>query len=208
MAIGDNYLTRNQLAAYLSIPLTVVDPGRDAKLDAAIAAASRAIEDHCRRQFNTSSSATARVYEPTATRLVVVDDFFDTASLIIQKKTLTATSWETALTTNNYELEPRNGVVSGQPGWPYRRIKLPYWARLYVVDRVQVTAKWGWAAVPTPVIQAAYIMAAQYFKLPDAPLGVAGFGSGSDGFSAVKIKDVPQAWSLLCPYVVDIISVA
>src|SRR6266536_6181673 len=201
--IGDPYISRSQLAAYLSIPLSVADPGRDAKLDAALAAASRAVEDHCRRQFNTNAAVTARVYEPTAQSLVLVDDFFDATTLIVQKKNFSSVSWGTALAATEFELEPRNGVVNGQPGWPYRRIILPWGQGFRTGERVQVTAKWGWSSVPAAVIQATYILAAQYYKLPDAPLGIAGFGSGPDGFSAVKVKDVSQAWSLLCPYVVN-----
>lgn len=196
------------MAAYLNIPLTVTDPNRDAKLNAAISSASRAIEDHCRRQFNTDGVSTARVYEPTAAHLVTVEDFYDTASLAVQRRTIGSSTWQPAWSTADYELIPRNGVVNGQPGWPYRILKLPYWTYLWSTDRIQVTAKWGWSSVPASVVQATYIIAAQYYKLPDAPFGVASFGSGSDGFSAVRVRDVPQAWSLLCPYVIDPISVA
>lgn len=207
MAIGDAYITRAQLGAYLGIPtMSVADDKRDAKLDSACAAATTAINDHCRRQFQKDSSATARVYRPTATRLLIVDDFYDVASLVIQKKSLGG-SYGSAWSANDFELEPLNGVVNGQPGHPYRRIALNYWFWMYSIDRVQVTAKWGWANVPASVIQAAYIIGAQYVKLADAPLGVAGFGSGGDGFAGIKVRDVPQAWSLLCPYVVDRISV-
>lgn len=126
----------------------------------------------------------------------------------MQRRTLSATVWEPAYASTAFELEPRNGVVNGQPGWPFWRIKIPYWTYLWSTDRIQVTAKWGWPSVPASVIQAAYIIAAQYYRLPEAPFGVASFGSGSDGFSAVRVKDVPQAWGLLCPYVLNPISVA
>lgn len=206
--IGDAYITRNELASYLGINVAVSDPSRDSKLDTAIAGASNAVENHCRRQFNNTGSATARIFKPTGPNFVEVDDFYDLPSLVVKRKMLTATDWSAALSNTDFELEPMNGVVSGQPGWPYLRIRLPYWTRLYATERVQVTAKWGWAAVPSAVKQATFIIAAQYYKLPDAPLGVAGFGSGSDGFAAVKVRDLPQAWSLLCAYVVDPIWVA
>jgi len=206
MAIGDSYITTAQLAAYLGIPLTQTDSSRDAKLAAAVSSASKSVEGHCRRQFNTDGVVSARVYEPTSAHLAVVEDFYDTTTLVVAKKQLAASTW-TTIDPTNFELEPRNGVVNGQPGWPYRRVKLPYWFYFWGVDRVQVTAKWGWPAVPASVVQATYIIAAQYYKLPDAPFGVAGFGSGSDGFSAVKVSDVPQAWSILCPYVLNPITV-
>lgn len=203
---GDAYITRLQLGAYLGIDMSVNDPNRDSKLDLAIAASSRAVEDHCRRQFNTDGVVSQRVFKPTATRMVITDDFYDSTTVVVERSQIGSTTWS-VLPVNNYEFEPFNGVVNGQPGWPYRRLLIPYYTYLWSIDRIRITAKWGWQAVPDSVVQAVYIIAAQYFKLSDAPLGVAGFGSGGDGFSAIKVSDVPQAWGLLCPYVVSYLTV-
>jgi hypothetical protein len=39
---------------------------------------------------------------------------------------------------------------------------------------VQITALWGWPAVPSLVTEACYQLAEETFKLKDAPFGVAG----------------------------------
>jgi hypothetical protein len=61
---------------------------------------------------------------------------------------------------------------------------------------VQVTAQWGWAAVPDSVKQATKILAAEIFRLKDAPLGVAGFND----FGPVRVREVPQVSMLLKRY--------
>jgi hypothetical protein len=59
-----------------------------------------------------------------------------------------------------------------------------------------VTAKWGWAAVPDDVEQACRILVARFFKVREAPLGVAGFGD----LGLIRVRDDPTALGLLQPY--------
>ncbi len=205
--IGDDYITTTQLGTYLGINMGVSDATRDAKLTTAVSAATDAIENHCRRQFNTDGVVSTRYFVPTSAHLAIVDDFYDVDTLVVQRRPIGDSDWQTPWTFPNFEIEPRNGIVNGQPGWPYRRLVLPYWTFLWAIDRLKVQATWGWPAVPRSVTQAALILGAQYFKLSDAPLGAAGFGSGSDGFNVISVKDVPQAWSLLRPYVLNPITV-
>lgn len=205
--IGDSYITTLQLGTYLGVKMSVVDDVRDAKLTTAVAAATTMIEGHCRRQFNTNGIVETRYFKPTSAHLAIIDDFYDVDTLVIQRRPIGDSQWQTPWTFPNFELEPINGVVNGQPGWPFRRIILPYWTFLWAIDRLKIQATWGWPAVPKSVIQAALIIGAEYYKLSDAPLGAAGFGSGSDGFSVITVKDVPQAWALLSPYLLNPITV-
>jgi hypothetical protein len=205
--IGDSYITIAQLGTYLGINTAQSDPIRDAKLTTAVVAASETIETHCRRQFNTNGIVETRYFVPTSPHLVIVDDFYDVDTLVIQRRPIGDSDWQTPWTFPNFELEPRNGIVNGQPGWPFRRITLPYWTFLWAIDRLKIQATWGWQSVPGSVVQAALILGAEYYKLSDAPLGAAGFGSGSDGFNVITVKDVPQAWSLLKPYILNPITV-
>jgi hypothetical protein len=71
---------------------------------------------------------------------------------------------------------------------------------------VQITARWGWPAVPKPVLQAAQIQAVSIFKSADAPLGVAGFGD----IGVVRLRQAmhPVAMSLLSQYRRDPVLVA
>jgi hypothetical protein len=118
------------------------------------------------------------VYEPDDEYTVAVDDFWSTAGLIVEIDAAGDGSFNTVVPASDYELYPMNGVVDGQPGWPYYEIRLvgtdefPTWHRRRGV--VRVTAKWGWAEVPKAVRQAVVIIAAETFQLKDAPFGTAG----------------------------------
>ena len=187
MAIGDPYIELQVLKSYLKIE----DDEDDEELTDALAAASRGVTDFCKRQFNKETVASPRLYRPTGSGLVMVDDFHTTTGLVVQSDDLT-TTW----TATDYQLEPLNGVRNGEPGWPFWKIRADGSLSFTSWGTVQVTAQWGWAAIPAPVTQACKILAAENFKLKDAPFGVAGF----DGFGAVRVRDNPMAKAKLVPY--------
>lgn len=195
MAIGDSYATLTQLKSYLKI----TDADDDSELTDALASASKGITKFCGRQFNKETSATARTYRPTHAGLAMVDDFHTTTGLVIATADDDGV-FDTTWTSADYELEPFNGVRDGEPGWPYWKIRVVDSSALSfpLASRatLQVTAQWGWAAVPAPVKQACLILAAETFKLKDAPFGVAGFGD----FGAVRVRDNPMAKAKLIPY--------
>jgi len=70
--------------------------------------------------------------------------------------------------------------------WPFSRL-----------DRVQVIGTFGWPSVPLAVKQAALQLAADFFKLKDAPFGVV--GSADWGLLRVP-KQNPVVAQLLAPY--------
>lgn len=194
MAIGDPYVTASELKSYLQIS----GSGDDTLILAAATAASRQIEQHCARQFNTTASATARVYRPQTCTKALVDDFSTTSGLIIKTDTGDNGTYDTTWASTDYVLEPFGGLEEGMTGFPYRVIKAVE-ARTFprsTRPRLEVTAQWGWAAVPDPVKQATYILAAQLFNLKNAPLGVAGFGE----FGVVRVRDIPQVAALVDPF--------
>lgn len=175
MALADPYVELIRLKDYLKIKSDKVE--QDENLTDAIAAASSEIEKHCNRQFNKSDTATARVYEPVDETTVFVDDFWTKDELVVEIDTAGDGSYSTVVPASDYELYPPNNVVDGQIGWPFYEIQLvngyfPIYGRRKNV--VRVTAKWGWAAVPEAVRQAAVIIAAETFQLKDAPFGTAG----------------------------------
>lgn len=199
--LGDPYATLADAKDYLEIPADVTE--NDAKLTAALNSVSREIEKYCNRQFNQQTTATARIYQPTAFREIDVDDFWTTTGIVLQTDPSgTGNFTNTWSYPNDYELLPFNGVSSGQPGWPFNQIHSVsgLWFPIVPFRRkgtVQLTAQWGWSAVPDPVHQSALIMMALTFRLKDAPFGVA----GTDQFGTVlKVTDVPLAMSKLNPY--------
>lgn len=196
MAIGDPYATRDDLKRRLRIEL--LDTQDDARLDTALDAASRDIERFTARQFNQETVASARTYEPLNSCVVRTDDFHTTTGLVVATDPTGDGSFSKVLTPAQFELQPRNGVVDGQPGWPFWRIQTR--SSLFPLEwetaTVQVTAQWGWTAVPAPIAEATLIQAEELFKLADAPFGVAGFGD----FGPVRVRPNPKVASLIMGY--------
>jgi hypothetical protein len=174
MALGDPYATLAEIKSRLGL----TDTNDDLKLTNILAAASRGIEKFTGRQFNDAGSATARLYEPADLLCCLVDDFSTTTGLVIATDENDDGVFEVTWTTADYELSPLNGVVDGETGWPYWRIRglgtkwFPvqrYPVYRYRSASVQVTARWGWTAVPAPVKEACLLATEEAFKLKDAP---------------------------------------
>lgn len=201
MAIGENYATLPELKSYLRIDNTT----DDSELTDALTSASRGIDKYCDRSFGKDTSATARVYYPDDACVVRVDDFHTTTGLIVKTDSGDDGTYETTWLVTDFQLEPLNGIVDGEIGWPFTRVRavvgnFPVGARRAAVE---VTAQWGWAAVPASVKQSCLIMAAETFKLRDAPFGIAGFGD----FGMVRVRDNPMARAKLDPYRRDAVMV-
>ena len=170
----------------------------DALLDSALAAASRSIDDCCDRRFYADTTATPRVYRPDNRWKTCVDDFWTTDSLVIKTDTGDTGTYDLTWTSVDYQLLPYNGVVAGTSGWPYTTIRTrrTLWFPWGTGPVVQVTAKWGWAAVPQPIREACLLLAAELFRLKDAPFGVAAYGD----FGPIRVRDNPKVCALLKPY--------
>lgn len=176
----------------------------DDTLTLALDTASQKVDDHCGRTFVQDTVVTVRtlqakdlcrlILEPgmdisTATGLIVKTDDNDDGTF--------ETTWAIG---TDFELASSGYGYNAQSGWPWTQIVAVgsrYWP-IYTNRRaVQITAKFGWAAVPAPVKQATLIIAAEQWKLKDAPFGVAGFGE----FGPLRVRDNPMAATLLKKYV-------
>lgn len=183
--IGDPYATIEEMKQYQK--MSTINQGNtsmDASITSALDAASRQVEQFCGRQFNKSELATPRRFYVYRNRTsVAVDDFWSSDLIDIPD-----------LDQFGYELEPFEGVVDGVPGWPYYRISINS-GKFAIDGKITVTAKWGWAAVPSTVKQATLIIANQLLRLSDAPLGVTGMDSQNGG--PIRVRDIPQVAMLL-----------
>lgn len=195
MALGDAYATTQEIKSRLDVG----DEVDDNALANALLVASRGIEKMCGRQFNKATVATARVYRPETARRVAVDDFHTTTDLVIETDDGDAGTFDTTLAASAYELYPLNGVVDGEAGWPWSRIKAvnSTWFPCGSRATVRVTAQWGWAEVPAVVKEACLIAAVEIFKLKDAPFGVGGYTD----FGIMRVRDNPFVARMLAPYV-------
>lgn len=205
MALGDSYATLAELRS--RVGLAASDPTTDdTRLTAALAVASRGIEKQTHRQFNTAGAATARVFYPKTYWRAEVDDFSAVTS--IKTDLGNDGTYEETWASTDYQLEPLNGVVDGESGWPYWNIRAVGSKTFPCVDvltraPVEVNATWGWAAVPAPIKEACLILAEEIFKLADSPFGVGGYGQ----FGIVRARENPMVWARIRPYVRDLILV-
>ena len=142
----------------------------------ALEAAARAIDRACGRKFDAAAAtATARVFtaarSPLWRYVVDIDDLADPATITSVKFDATGDGDYTT-TTTAYRVGPANAVARGLP---YTRIIFDAGTYATLVEEgVQVTAKWGWTAIPTTIQNANLIQAARFLKRRDSPFGVAG----------------------------------
>jgi hypothetical protein len=199
MALGDSYATLPQLKTRLNI----TDTNDDTALANALATASRAIEGFCGRQFNDAGSASARIYYPDDLVTITTEDFSTTAGLVVAFDFSNQGSYTTVIAAANYQLEPLNNVYDGTTGWPFYRIHIiQTWAPIWLTSigyprtSVQITAQWGWSAVPSGVVEACLMLAEETWKMKDAPWGVASWNQ----YGPMRVRDNPKIAALLQRY--------
>lgn len=170
----------------------------DARIVAHCTAASREVDSICHRRFDGDSVATARYFPRLSNSLVLIDDAWEIASVATDDGN--AGAYSTAWATTDWYADPPNGVgPNGQSGWPVEAL----WAvgsRLYPIqDRpaVKVTAKWGWAAVPTDVVEATYLLAHRLFYEVAVPSGVV---PGGPDFNGAPLQRPWTVERLLAPF--------
>lgn len=167
MAWKPDYITSTELKTELKI----TDSTDDAWVALVVTAASRAVDRHTRRQFGKLDTPTARVCGPASYRLeldrwvVPIPDLMTSTGLLVELDGVAVT---------DAELEPFDAADEGRP-----------WTRLALAEgssvtwptrgrRVDVTATWGWSAVPTTVKTATMLQAQRFYARRDSPYGVAG----------------------------------
>jgi hypothetical protein len=165
----------------------------------ALESAARAIDRACGRSFKVASDvATDRVFTPTTLPgynpldyisssypyalsrypytwyrhyVMDIDDLADGASITELKFDSTGDGDYTDQITG-FRVGPTNAVSRGMPF-----TQVIFDAGIYppVYDEsVLITAKWGWAAVPSTIVNANLMQAARFLKRRDAAFGVAG----------------------------------
>jgi hypothetical protein len=196
MALGDLYVTRAELKTRLGLTSTTDDP----RIDDAVAAASRDVEQFCNRQFNKVASATTRKFLAESKTEVFTDDFYKLDDLAVSVVSYSGgSSTTTVLDSGEVRAEPlernRYGFSQEAPYWSLLNLSTTDWP-LRDAGHIEVTAHWGWASVPTTVKEATYILAVEYFKLKDAPFGVVNWGE----FGPVRVQENKVVLRMLKQY--------
>lgn len=166
------YVTTAELKSYVRIS----DSTDDTELDFAIEAASRAVDEHCGRQFGQVAAAEERLYTPQRDRrpkrrrprwTIEIDDLMTETDLALSVK-------ETGTTISTYTLRPRNADKISRP-WTEILFESDVEVVIYGDDdEIAVTAIWGWSAVPETIKQATLLQASRFFSRRTSPYGVAG----------------------------------
>ncbi len=188
MAITNGYTDLATMRALLHIEVGA-DTGDDARIEVAVEAASRAIDRHTGRRFWQDPTVVARVYTPVAgTRDLRVDDISTATGLLVNGDLDGDGVYETTYTFGtDFIMQPANAAADAEPWKWLRRVgtaglgPVPYSGSWPCRENsIQVTAQFGWAAVPTAVRMATQLQASRLYKRREAPFGVAGspeFGS-------------------------------
>lgn len=178
--LGKLYCTFEALKSRLGI----TNDDDDFELYDACFGASRWIEGHCERHFWRTASTEVRTFVPHDLWHLRLPEFSDLVSVTTFKTDAGGDgTFETTWSASDYQLLPYNPTAAPERK-PYTAVKavgsqtFP-WRVCGVAardDRVQITGVFGWPAVPASVKTAARIIAAEYYKYKDAPLGAGGQG--------------------------------
>lgn len=182
MTVTHGYTSLVQLKAYAQIS----SAADDSILETAINSASRWIDNYCGQRFWQDDTVVARTFEADDEDELYVAEWdagiSTTTGLIVKFDNDGDGVFEQTLTiSTDFILGPLN-AASRYPVRPYTEIVLMnglIFPRLaYDRPGVQVTAKWGFPAVPDDVTAACLLLARDLYKeIKSAPFGVADFGA-------------------------------
>lgn len=199
MPVVNGYCTLAELRTWMGdsgsiLPTTV--------LEDAINATSRMIDQHCDRRFWKDASPTTRKYKVTEWDIAWVDDIADASSVIVRTDDLDDGSFSFQWAASDFELSPYDSDVDSTTPYAFYRIHA-IGSRSFPVNdykrTLQVTALFGWSAVPEQIKQACLMKANMIALRKDSPYGIAGFSE----FGVVRINrtEDPEITRLISPFV-------
>ena len=200
MAVVNGYASLSDVKAAARI----TDSIDDSLLEMAIESSSRDIDAYTERVFfNTGATAVARVYIPENIYLLETDDIISVTS--IKSDTTGEGGFNETWTATDYQLEPLNGIAGGiaTPFTRIRAIGSKLWPIYEPRDinagqaSVQITARFGFAAIPAAIKQATILASLRAYKRFESPTGVLGFSD----VGVVRIGRLdPDVERLVQPY--------
>jgi hypothetical protein len=190
-----SYVALSELKSALGITVST----DDAFLNLAIDSAEQSIDDLCGRKFSADGSASARTYRAQP-YLAVTDDISTLTGLVVKTDTSGDGTFDTTWASTDYQVEPLNNLLKTTPRSVNNlRAVGSYTFPVYGdgLAAVEVTAKWGWPAVPDSIKQAALMLASRLYGRKASPMGVIGVGD----FGPVRIsRSDPDIAHLLMDY--------
>lgn len=183
------YVDLATFKTYLGITTTTIP---DSTFTTAINSACRAIDGYCKRRFYVDANPVARTFVPQ-TLLDLDLDRFPTPlgnDIAFRTNCTIATDaagdgvFETAWSASDFQLLPENADIADLEARPFTAVRaigtktFPWLVQTWLthLNRVQITALWGWQNVPDAVVQSTLIKAGRLFFRKDSPGGIAGMG--------------------------------
>lgn len=169
--MANEYSTVAEMKAALGI--AVADVVDDTALALALESASRMIDRHTNRKFWQDPVAVVRRYQFSANGAADVDDISTATGLVVDvDQDKDGVYEEVWVLGTDFDLYPLNALAEGSPatflGSRGTRT-LPKGP-----GTVQVTARFGWPAVPVEIRQATLIQAIRLHQRRHSPYGIAG----------------------------------
>ena len=161
--------------------LGITDTADDTTIDQIIAAVTLWINRYCGRVFDIANptpgqGTVARSYTAASTGVVYIDDAIEIVLIETDDGTRT---YATTMDADTYEGYPYNAPAAGGV---YTQVNAFYGGAFPTTPRaIRVEARYGWAAVPAPVVRACILLTCKIFKRKDAPFGIMGSTSSELG---------------------------
>lgn len=187
--------------------LKISDTNDDDLILGAVKAAARAVEGYTGRFFYPLTET--RTFRPYTLYELPIDDLVSITQLAVDYNGLGVFSsiWTQGV---DYELQVGidefNQMATGEKR-PYTVVRVinggngnwfPFVWPFSRLDRVQIMGTWGWPEVPYGVSEATRQIAAEVYKMKDAPFGL----MGTSEFGVVRVpKQNPYITKLLTPYI-------
>jgi len=196
------YVDKDDLKAYIGLTGTA----QDNNIDTAIDSASRLIDSVCGRKFSQDDSVVVKTFTPKSSIYLDTPDISTTTGLIVKTDDNDDGTFETTLTLNtDYIVEPTNPRVIKITGGttyyePYNKITILDTRSSERFDpsiknNIEITAKWGYSAVPEDIKTATLIQALRYFKRKDTPFNT--YGDINTGVSELFSRLDPDVQTIL-----------
>lgn len=195
MAVTNGYATLVEVKAALRI----TDSTDDTLIENAIEGASRRIDGYCGRWFYKTASTAIPVYPYDQFLVRFPADLATTTITIKTDTTANGTYATTLIQGTDYILEPTDAPLRSRPYRQARMIGSKTFPQEVTPSfpTVQLTAEFGWAAVPDDVREACVLLSMRQFARLNAALGVVGFAD-----MAITVRAVdPDVRDLLSPFV-------
>jgi len=195
------YASVAEVKAYLGL----TSSSQDANLAIALEAACRGIDNYCGRRFWLDDAASPLVFTPEWYDLLKLPDIGSTTGLTILMDTASDGVYDTAWVADartgyGYRLEPVNALAASESveHGPYTQARALAGQFPIYPYSMQVTAQWGWPAVPGPIKDATLLWTSRVWKRKDAVLGVA--GDQDVGFLELARRMDPDIKRAINPY--------